>query len=47
LKLQIKTGGQVKAALLVNSQMIAFYWDLGWQIAEKQEDARWGSGFIE
>jgi predicted nuclease of restriction endonuclease-like (RecB) superfamily len=46
LKLQIKTG-QVKAALSVNSRMIALYWDLGRQITEKQESAKWGSGFIE
>jgi len=46
LKRQIKTG-QIKAALSVNSQMIALYWDLGRQIAEKQEKAKWGSGFIE
>jgi len=45
LKLQIKTG-QVKAALSVNSQMIVLYWDLGRQITEKQESAKWGSGFI-
>ncbi|GBU21675.1 hypothetical protein R80B4_01575 [Fibrobacteres bacterium R8-0-B4] len=46
LKRQIKTG-QIKAALSVNSRMIALYWDLGRQIAEKQEKAKWGSGFIE
>ena len=46
LKQQIKTG-QIKAALSVNSQMIMLYWDLGRQIAEKQENAKWGSGFIE
>ena len=46
LKLQIKTG-QIKAALSVNSQMIMLYWDLGKQIVEKQENAKWGSGFIE
>ncbi|MDR2205998.1 MAG: DUF1016 N-terminal domain-containing protein, partial [Flavobacteriaceae bacterium] len=46
LKQQIKTG-QIKAALSVNSQMILLYWDLGRQIAEKQENAKWGSGFIE
>jgi predicted nuclease of restriction endonuclease-like (RecB) superfamily len=46
LKLQIKTG-QIKAALSVNSQMIMLYWDLGKQITEKQENAQWGSGFIE
>ena len=46
LKKQIKTG-QIKAALSVNSQMIMLYWDLGRQITEKQEKAKWGSGFIE
>jgi len=46
LKQQIKTG-QIKAALSVNSQMIMLYWDLGRQITEKQENAKWGSGFIE
>ena len=46
LKKQIRTG-QIKAALSVNSQMIMLYWDLGRQISEKQEKARWGSGFIE
>jgi len=46
LKQQIKTG-QIKAALSVNSQMIMLYWELGKQIAEKQEEAKWGSGFIE
>ena len=46
LKQQIKTG-QIKAALSVNSQMMMLYWDLGRQIAEKQEKAQWGSGFIE
>jgi len=46
LKQQIKTS-QMKAALSVNSQMIMLYWDLGRQIAEKQEEARWGRFFIE
>jgi len=46
LKQKIKTG-QIKAALSVNSQMIMLYWDLGRQITEKQENAKWGSGFIE
>ncbi len=46
LKQQIKTG-QIKAALSVNSQMIMLYWDLGRQIVEKQENAKWGSGFID
>jgi hypothetical protein len=37
---------QIKAALAVDSQLITLYWDLGKQIAEKQENAAWGSGFI-
>jgi predicted nuclease of restriction endonuclease-like (RecB) superfamily len=46
LKWQIH-GSQIKAALSVNSEMIMLYWDLGRQIVEKQEYAKWGSGFIE
>jgi predicted nuclease of restriction endonuclease-like (RecB) superfamily len=46
LKQQIKRG-QIKAALLVNNQMILLYWDIGRQIVEKQEKAKWGSSFIE
>jgi predicted nuclease of restriction endonuclease-like (RecB) superfamily len=38
---------QIKAALAVNSQLIQLYWDLGKQITEKQENAKWGSGFID
>ncbi|MCL2027911.1 MAG: PDDEXK nuclease domain-containing protein [Bacteroidales bacterium] len=46
LKQQIKVG-QIKAAFSVNSQMIMLYWDMGRQIAEKQETAKWGSGLID
>jgi predicted nuclease of restriction endonuclease-like (RecB) superfamily len=46
LKLDIQQS-QIKAALAVNSQLIQLYWDLGKQITEKQETAKWGSGFIE
>ncbi|MCL2028765.1 MAG: DUF1016 N-terminal domain-containing protein, partial [Bacteroidales bacterium] len=46
LKQQIKVG-QIKAAFTVNSQMIMLYWDMGRQIAEKQETAKWGSGLIK
>ena len=46
LKQQIQRS-QIKAALSVNSQLIMLYWDLGRQIVEKQENARWGSGFIK
>lgn len=38
---------QIKAALAVNSQLIQLYWDLGRQITEKQETAKWGGGFID
>ena len=46
LKDQIKRS-QIKVAMTVNSQLILLYWDLGRQIVEKQETAKWGSGFIE
>jgi predicted nuclease of restriction endonuclease-like (RecB) superfamily len=46
LKLKIQQS-QIKAALAVNSQLIQLYWDLGKQIVEKQETAKWGSGFID
>jgi predicted nuclease of restriction endonuclease-like (RecB) superfamily len=46
LKQQIKTS-QIKASISVNSRMIMLYWDMGRQIVEKQENAKWGSGFIE
>ncbi|MGC4127966.1 MAG: PDDEXK nuclease domain-containing protein [Bergeyella sp.] len=45
LKHQIKNS-QIKAVLAVNSELILLYWDLGRQIVEKQENAKWGSGFI-
>lgn len=37
---------QIKAAISVNTEMILLYWDIGRQIVEKQENAKWGSGFI-
>src|SRR4051812_11572514 len=46
LKSAIQTS-QVKAALAVNSQLIMLYWHLGEQIVQKQETAKWGSGFID
>jgi predicted nuclease of restriction endonuclease-like (RecB) superfamily len=46
LKASIKQQ-QVKAAVAVNSQLILLYWDMGRQITEKQENAKWGSGFID
>ena len=38
---------QIKAALAVNTNLILMYWDLGKEIVEKQENAKWGSGFID
>jgi predicted nuclease of restriction endonuclease-like (RecB) superfamily len=38
---------QIKAALAVNSELIHLYWDLGSQIVQKQENAKWGTGFID
>ncbi|MDP0589948.1 MAG: PDDEXK nuclease domain-containing protein [Candidatus Endonucleobacter bathymodioli] len=38
---------QVKAAVKVNSTLLAFYWQLGQDITEKQQDATWGSGFLK
>jgi hypothetical protein len=46
LKQQIKQT-QIKASISVNSQLIMLYWDLGRQIVEKQDKAKWGSKFIE
>ena len=37
---------QIKAALSVNSELIKLYWEMGRQIAEKQNSV-WGSGFID
>ena len=38
---------QIKAAIAVNSNLKMMYWDLGKQIVEKQENTKWGSGFID
>ncbi|MDA3939234.1 MAG: DUF1016 N-terminal domain-containing protein [Spirochaetia bacterium] len=38
---------QIKAAVKVNSTLLEFYWDLGADIAVKQKEAVWGSGFLE
>jgi hypothetical protein len=41
LKANIKST-QIKA-LAVNSSLIQLYWEMGKQIVEKQENAKWGS----
>lgn len=37
---------QLKAAVTVNTALLQFYWDLGADVAEKQKQAAWGSGFL-
>lgn len=44
LKSKIRSS-QIKAAIAVNSELIAFYWELGKMISEKQ--TAWGSKFLE
>ncbi|MGB1316014.1 MAG: DUF1016 N-terminal domain-containing protein, partial [Chitinophagales bacterium] len=46
LKQKIRNS-QLSATLAVNAELIMLYWDLGKQIVEKQEEAKWGSGFLE
>lgn len=38
---------QIKAAVTVNTQLIALYWDIGKHIAEKQQASGWGEAVIE
>ncbi len=37
---------QLKAAIRVNSTLLAFYWELGEDIVQRQAQARWGDGFL-
>ena len=46
LKSRIKSV-QLKAASTVNSILIAFYWDLGKMIIEKQNQTKWGDKLID
>ncbi len=45
LKNEIKQR-QIKAAVVVNNELILLYWELGKQIVEKQQTEKWGTGFI-
>ena len=36
-----------KLAFSINSQILELYWEIGRDIAEKQQNSHWGSGFIE
>lgn len=38
---------RLRAALAANSELMALYYELGAQIVEREEQARWGSGFID
>ncbi len=38
---------QIKAAVTVNTQLMALYWDIGQQIAERQQASGWGDTVIE
>lgn len=46
LKSKIRSA-QLKAAMVVNSQLIAFYWDLGKMISKKQSETKWGEKLID
>lgn len=46
LKKRIRSA-QVKAALSVNKELILLYWDIGSEIAKRQEKEGWGKGIIE
>ena len=38
---------QIKASIKVNTTLLEFYWDLGGQIVQKQEEHKRRSGFLE
>ena len=38
--------GQIKAAVKVNQELLAFYWDLGREIVEKKAESKWGEKFL-
>jgi predicted nuclease of restriction endonuclease-like (RecB) superfamily len=46
LKAKIRTIRN-KLAFSLNTQILELYWEIGREIAEKQEKSGWGSGFIE
>ncbi len=46
LKTRIRSA-QIKAALSVNREMIALYWEIGRDIVERQEKAGWGDEVLE
>ena len=46
LKQKVRSA-QLKAAVQVNSTLLAFYWDLGEDIVRRQAQSRWGDGFLK
>ena len=38
---------QLKAAVQVNSTLLAFYWELGEEIVQRQQQSSWGDGFLK
>jgi predicted nuclease of restriction endonuclease-like (RecB) superfamily len=46
LKAKIRSARN-KLAFSINSQVLELYWEIGRDIAEKQQNSGWGSGFIE
>ena len=45
LKNKFRTS-QIKASIKVNTTLLEFYWNLGEEIVEKQEEHKWRSGFL-
>lgn len=46
LKTRIRSA-QIKAAHVVNRELIQLYWEMGKSIIERQKLAKWGGGFLE
>jgi predicted nuclease of restriction endonuclease-like (RecB) superfamily len=46
LKMKIHSARN-KLAFSINTQILELYWEIGKEIAEKQEKSGWGSGFID
>lgn len=41
------SAARMRVALAASSELIAFYYELGAQIVDREEQAKWGSGFID
>jgi hypothetical protein len=38
---------QIKAAVVVNKELLTLYWQIGEEIYQKQQQTNWGEGFID